>query len=308
MKKAPEAFRTISEVAELLDTPAHVLRFWESKFYQIRPVKRAGGRRYYRPDDVSLIAGIKVLLQEQGLTIRGVQRVLHEQGVRHVLGLAPPLDFERLAAVEPQDEAIHDETVGDTPESVGSDDVTNEAPAIESPALAVLDSDPADLPPETDPVMADAEDAPMDRDGVQQPAEILADDPAGSGAEEADSPADAVQVPAFARAAPTPAIPDPMTPAPATFERNRKPAMTQSDDLFSAAAPREPRVPLDLVVDMLPSDGDTGASRDIRIATALRATPRGSLGAKRADQARTLARRIDALLERMSEASGAGRW
>ena len=69
MKKAPDAFRTISEVAEILETPAHVLRFWESKFYQIKPVKRAGGRRYYRPDDVALINGIRNLLQDQGMTI-----------------------------------------------------------------------------------------------------------------------------------------------------------------------------------------------------------------------------------------------
>lgn len=87
MKKAPEAFRTISEVSDILDTPAHVLRFWESKFYQVRPVKRAGGRRYYRPDDLALIAGIKHLLQDRGMTIRGVQKIMQEEGVRHVIAL-----------------------------------------------------------------------------------------------------------------------------------------------------------------------------------------------------------------------------
>lgn len=91
MEKSPEAFRTISEVADLLDTPAHVLRFWESRFPQIRPVKRAGGRRYYRPGDVSLLAGIKKLLHDDGLTIRGVQKILREQGIRHVSGLGAPL-------------------------------------------------------------------------------------------------------------------------------------------------------------------------------------------------------------------------
>lgn len=91
MEKSPEAFRTISEVADLLDTPAHVLRFWESRFPQIRPVKRAGGRRYYRPGDVALLAGIKKLLHDDGLTIRGVQKILREQGIRHVSGLAAPL-------------------------------------------------------------------------------------------------------------------------------------------------------------------------------------------------------------------------
>ena len=87
MEKSPDAFRTISEVADHLDTPAHVLRFWESRFPQIRPVKRAGGRRYYRPSDVALLAGIRRLLHDEGLTIRGVQKILREQGVRHVAGL-----------------------------------------------------------------------------------------------------------------------------------------------------------------------------------------------------------------------------
>ena len=84
MSKSAEAFRTISEVADLLDTPTHVLRFWESRFVQIKPVKRAGGRRYYRPSDVALLAGIRKLLHDDGLTIRGVQKLLREQGVRHV--------------------------------------------------------------------------------------------------------------------------------------------------------------------------------------------------------------------------------
>lgn len=88
MAKSAEAFRTISEVSELLDTPAHVLRFWESRFSQVRPVKRAGGRRYYRPNDVALLAGIKKLLHADGLTIRGVQKILKEQGIRHVAGLS----------------------------------------------------------------------------------------------------------------------------------------------------------------------------------------------------------------------------
>jgi DNA-binding transcriptional MerR regulator len=87
MDKSPDAFRTISEVADHLDTPAHVLRFWETRFPQIRPVKRAGGRRYYRPSDVALLTGIKRLLHDDGLTIRGVQKILREQGVRHVAGL-----------------------------------------------------------------------------------------------------------------------------------------------------------------------------------------------------------------------------
>ncbi|MGH2342075.1 MerR family transcriptional regulator [Segnochrobactraceae bacterium EtOH-i3] len=88
MDKAPDAFRTISEVAADLDLPQHVLRFWESKFPQVRPLKRAGGRRYYRPDDVELLRAIQRLLYKDGYTIRGVQRILREQGVRGMIALA----------------------------------------------------------------------------------------------------------------------------------------------------------------------------------------------------------------------------
>src|ERR1700761_9550063 len=86
-QKSAEAFRTISEVAHELDVPQHVLRFWESRFAQIRPVKRAGARRYYRPEDVDLLKGIRALLYSDGLTIRGVQKVLKERGLRHVADL-----------------------------------------------------------------------------------------------------------------------------------------------------------------------------------------------------------------------------
>jgi DNA-binding transcriptional MerR regulator len=82
--KAPEAFRTISEVADELDLPQHVLRFWETRFRDIKPMKRGGGRRYYRPDDVDLLRGIRHLLYGEGYTIRGVQRILREQGVKFV--------------------------------------------------------------------------------------------------------------------------------------------------------------------------------------------------------------------------------
>src|SRR5580693_10539852 len=80
--KSAEAFRTISEVAIELDVPQHVLRFWESRFSQIKPVKRAGGRRFYRPEDVDLLRGIRALLYFEGYTIKGVQKILREKGVR----------------------------------------------------------------------------------------------------------------------------------------------------------------------------------------------------------------------------------
>jgi len=84
VQKAPDAFRIISEVAEELDVPQHVLRFWESRFSQIRPMKRGGGRRYYRPEDVDLLRGIRHLLYSEGYTIRGAQRILREEGVQFV--------------------------------------------------------------------------------------------------------------------------------------------------------------------------------------------------------------------------------
>jgi DNA-binding transcriptional MerR regulator len=87
VSKGPEAFRTISEVASDLDLPQHVLRFWETRFTQIRPMKRGGGRRYYRPDDVDLLRGIRHLLYAEGYTIRGVQRILRDEGPRFVVSV-----------------------------------------------------------------------------------------------------------------------------------------------------------------------------------------------------------------------------
>lgn len=84
-EKSPEAFRTISEVAEMLDVPQHVLRFWETRFAHIKPIKRAGGRRFYRPEDVDLLRGIRTLLYYDGYTIRGAQKILREKGARFVV-------------------------------------------------------------------------------------------------------------------------------------------------------------------------------------------------------------------------------
>jgi DNA-binding transcriptional MerR regulator len=91
VEKAPDAFRTISEVAVDLDVPQHVLRFWESRFREIKPMKRGGGRRYYRPDDISLLRGIRHLLYGEGYTIRGVQRIIREQGVKFVQAAGHPV-------------------------------------------------------------------------------------------------------------------------------------------------------------------------------------------------------------------------
>jgi DNA-binding transcriptional MerR regulator len=110
MNKSPDAFRTISEVAEDLDLPQHVLRFWETRFREIKPLKRGGGRRYYRPDDIELLRGIKHLLYDEGYTIRGLQRILKEQGTRFVVGVGRGEVSVDSAGVAPagSDEPLHD--------------------------------------------------------------------------------------------------------------------------------------------------------------------------------------------------------
>ena len=104
-KKAPNAFRTISEVADELHIPQHVLRFWETKFPQVKPLKRGGGRRYYRPDDIQLLRRISDLLYTQGYTIKGVQRLLREGGGRLDDDIPPATEAERQAAEAERDEA-----------------------------------------------------------------------------------------------------------------------------------------------------------------------------------------------------------
>jgi len=122
VSKGPDAFRTISEVADDLGLPQHVLRFWETRFGQIRPLKRGGGRRYYRPDDVDLLRGIKELLYGEGYTIKGVQRILKEQGPRFVI-MAGRGDIDALQARSPQREPGFDHEDDD------GDNIAPEAPS-----------------------------------------------------------------------------------------------------------------------------------------------------------------------------------
>lgn len=119
MDKAPDAFRTISEVADDLDIPQHVLRFWETRFAQIKPMKRSGGRRYYRPDDVDLLRGIRRLLYGEGYTIRGVQKILKEQGIKAVQALADGAPLPSVPSPRPEEArrpeapALRDEVADD---------------------------------------------------------------------------------------------------------------------------------------------------------------------------------------------------
>ncbi|MGQ4272588.1 MerR family transcriptional regulator [Terrihabitans sp. B22-R8] len=154
MDKSPGAFRTISEVAEDLDLPQHVLRFWETRFAHIKPLKRGGGRRYYRPDDILLLRGIKHLLYGQGYTIRGVQRILKDQGPRHVMALwqdgedesedAPasvPADVAPRRAEPPSDEGqepfrrIEPRLADDAEDDFDADGDDDEGDVMDAPVL-----------------------------------------------------------------------------------------------------------------------------------------------------------------------------
>ncbi|BDW85629.1 MerR family transcriptional regulator [Roseicyclus marinus] len=170
MSKSSQAFRTIREVADWLDVAAHVLRFWESKFPQIKPVKRAGGRRYYRPADMELVGGIKVLLHDRGMTIRGVQKMIREEGVAAIMALSPPVDLEDEDIVDGVDapEAESDnwpeteaEVADDLPEDIQEDDKDDTADLTDAQDAMAPDAsaddgadaeDIAAIPPRRDPV------------------------------------------------------------------------------------------------------------------------------------------------------------
>lgn len=271
MKKAPEAFRTISEVAELLETPAHVLRFWESKFYQIRPVKRAGGRRYYRPDDVALINGIRAMLQEQGLTIRGAQRVLQEKGVRHVAAMG--------AELRPLEDVVIDTVAPPVPDA-GPVSGPESGPDFGPDALPAMD-DVAGSPPYTETGYSETGYS----GAAQQDAHASMPSP----------DAGIAQPQAMESAPPEPqSTPVPQTPASPPGELPGELSQSGADQppASRAEAPE-------------PADGPEATA--IRLPQLLRQMPRDMPG-RAQDRLAAVARRIDNLLDRMSEASGAGRW
>lgn len=331
MKKAPDAFRTISEVAEILETPAHVLRFWESKFYQIRPVKRAGGRRYYRPDDVSLINGIRSLLQDQGMTIRGVQRVLQEQGVKHVVALGNALptailvDDPELIDATGDDGGTYDGDEADVIEvaetapfptvAAPSDDIhANDATledaekALQTELSEVVATDDHSMPLSSNTVEPPTADESPDTEHSVEHDHLDTNAPppvptveTARVDEDVATSADAPEIESIAASA---AKEDPDTP-----DANAKddaaadePVAAQSKPPVPAQSPAKPPLPVCESV-----EPDQAAEQVLRIAQSLRTRPRGTLGKSREPLER-LGRRIDVLLERMSEASGAGRW
>ncbi len=171
MPKSRDAFRTISEVAEWLDVQPHVLRFWESKFSQVRPVKRAGGRRYYRPADMQLLGGIKKLLHDDGMTIKGVQKLLREKGIKEISALSKPVDSDEAEAaaieatiarelpeaiekpeVDPLEAQISDIVASETPQEAEEESVAPD----EAPAAAARDDDFEDITLEPAPEVKSA--------------------------------------------------------------------------------------------------------------------------------------------------------
>jgi DNA-binding transcriptional MerR regulator len=173
LDKAPDAFRTISEVADDLDIPQHVLRFWETRFSQIKPMKRSGGRRYYRPDDVDLLRGIRRLLYGEGYTIRGVQRILKEHGIKSVQGLidGSPSTPSFAAADGAHEHSEQDEDAADI-DATDDEDDSEEEEVVEAPVTArrtpefapvARRPDPAGLPPVSPVAPARAESVAVAR-------------------------------------------------------------------------------------------------------------------------------------------------
>jgi DNA-binding transcriptional MerR regulator len=141
--KAPDAFRTISEVAAELDLPQHVLRFWESRFTQIKPMKRGGGRRYYRPEDVDLLRGIRLMLYAEGFTIRGVQRLLKEKGVAFIA------DAGRSGSIEGGAAPSEEDTDSAFAEPIAADAEERENEELAENASAAPPRHSAPIPPPT---------------------------------------------------------------------------------------------------------------------------------------------------------------
>ena len=228
MSKSKDAFRTISEVADWLETPAHVLRFWESKFTHVKPVKRAGGRRYYRPADMKLLGGIKKLLHDDGLTIKGAQKLLREHGVKHVAALSQPLDEDLLDEDEFIEEAAYE------PDA--------QAEPMPEPEAKVLTFPPRTDPQETTPEVTSAS-APTPQTSGVEPADVADEASQPPESNVPDAPAPVVEaepsetpafggdaLPAFMRRAPAPTpSEEPKFEAP-QFETPSEPVVAEQDD------------------------------------------------------------------------------
>ena len=230
MSKSPDAFRTISEVADWLGVQAHVLRFWESKFSQVKPVKRAGGRRYYRPADMLLLGGIRKLLHDDGLTIKGVQKILREQGMAYVSDLSLPLDDDTMEAIEAVTSqqpapAFYDPPPPEPEPMIGEVvEFPAAAPVAETPV--VQPEPPAAAPPPVTPDEVAAQQEPNDPVSAPEAADAEPEDlptlpepdtaPEGLTAAPPPVTPDEVETQQTAPAAPQP--PEPVEESPETFK------------------------------------------------------------------------------------------
>lgn len=269
MEKSADAFRTISEVAEVLETPAHVLRFWESRFPQIRPVKRAGGRRYYRPADIALLAGIKRLLHDEGMTIRGVQKILREQGVRHVAG---------LTTIEPRGY----EPVEDAPDFVDEAEPEENPRMGEVLAFSLPPAEPRARPaaPAREAAVETEEDLPEEAQADWQPEALGTPEQE----EEADwQPEDEAE----------------LEPTESRQEEAALPAPNESDEVAAEAElPQEPALPHD------PEAEEEAPG--LWLPAALRALPPSALAGKR-EALLPLQARLVQLRDRLASAHRGGR-
>ncbi len=237
-KKSPDAFRTISEVAEWLGVPTHVLRFWESRFSQVKPVKRAGGRRYYRPADMELLGGIRKLLHDDGMTIRGVQKVLREEGVKHVAALSMPLNRDAM-------DALAATNVIDLHQADAPPQETQAAPSTEGATTAEAPPPPLAEPPQQ--ARPAPEDTPATTEEATEGPLPLPTEPAQQDTPPAqlEGPSEAATLPPTAAEAPVQATPPATSSAP-------PPVPPHSTDQTDTVEP-----PAQAGADIAPSSPDT---------------------------------------------------
>lgn len=255
MGKSPDAFRTISEVADWLDTQPHVLRFWESKFTQVKPVKRAGGRRYYRPNDMMLLGGIKKLLHDDGMTIKGVQKILREQGIRNVSAMSPILDdadqeiaqsvqeapFEAVEPEEDRGTVLHFQSPAPQPTTATTAQTASTRPAATQPVTGSGTEIPADIElAATDQITQDRlpeDDTPVPQETIPEP--IVKAAPTGT-PEPIVEPDPVLDPETVADASATDALTTTTLPA---FIRRSAPPVDNSPEIAAVAEPAQPDRP-----------------------------------------------------------------
>lgn len=290
MPKSADAFRTISEVADWLGVPAHVLRFWESKFSQVKPVKRAGGRRYYRPADMRLLGGIRKLLHDDGMTIKGVQKLLREQGIKHVAALSLPLDSDddpvEIAATAPaapetakvlsfsRDDNAEDASPSDSdaaspasqsdPEEASPTETPEGAP-VDTPAATASDAPPAAQPSEVSPPAASAPtttESPIEAEEASEApsmAEAASAEPAPQDAASDDSMADTAPVAETPTETPAETPTATLSEAP-TDAADPAPEAPAPDPTATTPAPKRPAAPRPRSITLPDDPADTIAA------------------------------------------------